>query len=101
MIKHGHIVDIASNGEEALLLMSKSHYDVVITDIGMPVMNGIQLATQARKLYPEVRIIILSGWGNSNSIQDVSEISDFVLGKPVRNKEILSAIQSVMATKVI
>ncbi|MFH0926218.1 MAG: response regulator [bacterium] len=58
----GHEVDTASNGENALSLMANKKYHVVITDIKMPVMNGIQLLRQIRQEYPMTYCIMMTGY---------------------------------------
>lgn len=55
------ILGEASNGEEALEIMSKNVPDILITDIRMPVMNGIELTKRIREKHPSVKIVFLSG----------------------------------------
>lgn len=50
----------ASNGQEALELMSKDMPDILITDIKMPLMDGIALISEVRKINPHMKILILS-----------------------------------------
>ncbi|MEV5029276.1 response regulator [Paenibacillus sp. LPE1-1-1.1] len=54
-------VRTAGNGKEAMELFEKMEPDVLITDISMPYMNGLELSEWARKAYPITRIVILSG----------------------------------------
>ncbi|OBZ11041.1 MULTISPECIES: response regulator [Bacillales] len=54
-------VRTASNGKEAMEIFEKMEPDVLITDISMPYMNGLELSEWARKMYPITRIVILSG----------------------------------------
>lgn len=54
-------VRTAGNGKEAMELFEKMEPDVLITDISMPYMNGLELSEWARKTYPITRIVILSG----------------------------------------
>lgn len=55
-------VRTAGNGKEAMELFEKMEPDVLITDISMPYMNGLELSEWARKMYPITRIVILSGY---------------------------------------
>ncbi len=50
----------ASNGIEALQLLQKENYDVVVTDISMPGMDGITMLDQIRKDYPDQKVLVLS-----------------------------------------
>lgn len=54
------IVGEAGNGEKALEFLSENHVDLLITDLAMPVMSGIELIRNARKLYPELPIAVLT-----------------------------------------
>lgn len=60
------VVGEASNGKELLGLLEGETPDVVLLDIAMPVMNGIEAASKALKLYPELRIITLSMYGEED-----------------------------------
>ena len=55
-------VRTAGNGKEAMEMFEKMEPDVLITDISMPYMNGLELSEWARKMYPITRIVILSGY---------------------------------------
>lgn len=78
----GHVVHEASSAEEALRMLQQKRFDVLITDIGLPGITGISLATQVREKWPTIRIIIASGY--SRSPEDVSVLGDGVrwLTKP-------------------
>jgi two-component system response regulator NreC len=54
------VVGEAGSGEETLQLVGRLHPDVVVLDISMPLLNGIEVARRAKQDYPEVRILILS-----------------------------------------
>ena len=56
------VVYAASNGQDALTHMDKYRPDVLITDIQMPVMDGLELIEQAKKRYPDMECIILTGY---------------------------------------
>ena len=59
-----HVIGEAQSGIEALELLHQLHVDILITDIEMPGMNGLELIRQVREQYPDIRIIILSGYSN-------------------------------------
>ena len=52
---------LASNGKEALKLMAERHFDVVLSDLFMPEMDGFDFLQRARALFPRTRVIMLSG----------------------------------------
>ncbi|MDB5729815.1 MAG: hypothetical protein JWQ00_3020, partial [Noviherbaspirillum sp.] len=63
----GHQVQGVISAEEALAVLATHSFDVLLTDIGLPGMNGIELARQATKNLPELKIIFSSGYGNLGS----------------------------------
>jgi DNA-binding response OmpR family regulator len=64
MLEHeGFDVDTAKNGEQGLSLVSKKAYDLVITDMIMPVKDGLKLIMELIRDYPELRILAISGGG--------------------------------------
>ena len=58
----GYSVLGAKNGLEALSIMSEKYVDVLISDIIMPKMNGVDLLREVRKQYPMVRVIMITGY---------------------------------------
>ena len=62
----GHTVDTAANGAEGLQKLSVRPFDLVITDRAMPHMNGDQFATAVRALYPDMPLILLTGFRRSD-----------------------------------
>ncbi len=58
----GFEVDLAENGREALEILSGKRIEIVISDIKMPVMDGVDLLREIRIHYPMVRIIMITGY---------------------------------------
>lgn len=58
----GYRVETAGNGEEALDIMAGQRFDVVISDIMMPVMNGVDLLREIRNQYPMTHTIMITGY---------------------------------------
>ncbi len=77
----GYCVQIASNGEEGLKLFESSNFDVVVTDYKMPRMNGTEFIERLRKLNPEARIILLSGFVEPLGLTESNTGADVVLAK--------------------
>ena len=88
----------ASNGKEFLELLDFINPDVVLMDIGMPVMSGIEATKIALDMRPDLKILVLSMYGESeyyNSMIDMG-VKGFVL-KDVDNDELYQAILKVYA----
>jgi CheY-like chemotaxis protein len=79
----GHQVTTAANGAEALSLFDPDQHDVVITDLGMPKVNGWQVAEHVKTLAPATRVFLLTGWGEGVTATEASKHVDQVLAKPI------------------
>ncbi len=64
----------AKNGKEALEIMSKEKIDIVVTDINMPVMNGLKLIENLNKDYPQIPVIIMSAHTEPEYIKKAEEL---------------------------
>ena len=87
----------APNGEIGLLLQKQSSVDVLITDLVMPDTDGYQVIRKARKLYPSLKIIAISGGDTSGSGEDYLPFTkligaDAVFEKPIDHDKLISFI---------
>ena len=80
------IVGEATNGQEALELIETLKPNIVISDIVMPILNGVDFSKAIQRKYPEVQIIILSSYDNFEYVKDtlLSGAADYIL-KPTLN----------------
>lgn len=60
-ICHNHDVQGASSGKEALKWIRKKPYDLVVMDLALPLMNGVQVISKIRKLNPKLNVVVLTG----------------------------------------
>ena len=83
----------AENGEAGLALFRKHRQDIVITDINMPVMDGIRMGAEIREINPEALIIAVTAYSDTRYLLDAIEIgiSNYVL-KPVNYDKLFAAI---------
>lgn len=83
------IVGCAENGQQALDKMQHLPVDILITDISMPIMTGLELIANARKIKPELRVIILSGFDDFAYLKEAMQlgIENYLL-KPINLKEL-------------
>ena len=90
------VIGEASNGKQFLDLLEKGVPDLVLLDINMPVMDGIEAATIAQKLYPELKIITLSMYGEEDYYYKMvnAGVKGFVL-KNSDIKEVRTALNVV------
>jgi CheY-like chemotaxis protein len=94
----GHKVATANGGQagiDAFRDSQKSHrlFDIVITDLGMPYVDGRQVITSIRSMSPGTPIILLTGWGQhvANDNEKAPQV-DRLLGKPPRIRELRTAL---------
>lgn len=91
----GYIVTEASCAQEALLKLERSDfpYDVLMADVGLPGMSGIELANKVAKSYPTLKILLLTGHAFVD--QDFSEMRFPILSKPFTPSVLLRTVQSL------
>jgi DNA-binding response OmpR family regulator len=96
----GHDVAVASDGQAALAcfaaaMATDAPFEAVVTDLGMPKINGIQVANEVRALSSSVRIILLTGWGErAREDKDFPDTVNRLLAKPVRIHELRAALEN-------
>lgn len=86
----------AANGEQALEIVRQTEPEIVITDIRMPFMDGIELSSILRTLHPKIKIIILSGYMEFKYAQDAIRygVCEYLL-KPVTPVKLVSTLLGV------
>jgi CheY-like chemotaxis protein len=93
---HGYQVHTAHNGYDALECMGKKRVDIVVSDIHMPGMDGFTLMTEIKTRYPDIPIILITGF----SVGEAKKIAfekgaDAFVAKPFRLKDLKCVIESV------
>lgn len=68
--QEGIEISLAANGLEGLKRLLVEPFDIVLTDLNMPRMDGLTLLREIRKLYPHILVIIITGYGSLNSAID-------------------------------
>lgn len=87
-------VDEAQNGQEAFELSSKTTYDIYVTDILMPEMNGVEFMKVLKMIDPEAIVIMITGFDDMHYTKEALEYGAFrYLTKPVNMKEFRSVIE--------
>lgn len=86
----------ASDGEMALSMILQIKPEIVITDIRMPFMDGLELSRQIKKNLPQTTIIILSGYGEFDYAKEAIKIgvTDY-LSKPITEKQLLESLEKI------
>jgi PAS domain S-box-containing protein len=89
----GHHTVEADGGREGLTRFVPEEFDLVLTDLGMPEVNGWDVAAAVKARHPACPVILLTGWGDEHTGDGSGRgLADRVLNKPVRLKELLQTI---------
>lgn len=94
---HGHAVLEAQDGAQAVELMNQHHFDLLLTDIVMPIMDGITLALKVRATRPDVPIILMTGYANeSQRAHNLSVLIEDLLSKPFNKDQLMAAVNKAL-----
>src|ERR671939_953787 len=89
----GYDVLSAARGAEALKLLAEEQVDVVVTDLGMPGMGGLEIARAAKKIAPRVPVIVVTGYAEREDVASArGQEVDAVLVKPVDPDSLAAAV---------
>ncbi|HCY90612.1 MAG TPA: response regulator [Chitinophagaceae bacterium] len=91
----GYAIEEAADGEEGLKKFSEKNYDLVLCDIKMPKLDGIEFLEKARELNPDVPVIMISGHGNIDTAVDAVKKGAFdYISKPPDLNRLLITIRN-------
>ena len=98
LLHAGHAVAVAGNGPEAIAIADGFRPDVGVLDIGLPGMNGYELARRLRKSHSRIRLIALTGYGQIGDVDAANAAGfDAHCAKPVTTTTLLEHIESARA----
>ncbi|WP_066191409.1 response regulator transcription factor [Gracilibacillus timonensis] len=92
------VIAEAGNGKEALEVLAKHRLDLVMTDVRMPVMDGIELARHCQERYPQTKVVVLSGYSDFEYVKTSMKkgVRDYLL-KPVDPDELEEVLERMKA----
>jgi two-component system cell cycle sensor histidine kinase/response regulator CckA len=95
----GYKVVEAKTGEAALELLNGGEYDLLVTDMVMPRVDGAQVIREARKLLPDLPVICISGYTEDSVLKEVESLDNLrFLSKPFSLKQLALAVKESIAT---
>jgi DNA-binding NarL/FixJ family response regulator len=100
-IKHISIIGKVRDGRQLLRLVYSKPPDLILMDINMPNINGIEAAMQVKKTHPAVKIIFISMYNDKEIIKECMRFGDGYLTKSSTAKELQNTINLVMTGKVV
>lgn len=92
---HGWTIAVAENGEKALDLLSQRPVDVVLADIKMPVMDGLELTAELRGKYPNLPVVLMTGFPSVDTAVAAlrSRVVDYVV-KPFNINQLYKLVEA-------
>ena len=101
LIKDGYHCHTSANGIEALDVLSGHDIDLVITDLKMERMDGIELLSHINRLYPDIQVIMVTGFATvSSAVEALKKGAAHYLGKPVNLDELRKTVKEVLEQKL-
>ena len=95
--RHGHDVTAVADGATAARVLSAAPFDLLVSDIVMPVMDGIALALKAEQEFPDLRIILITGFAREERrAHNLDLLIDEILPKPFTADELVSVVDRVL-----
>ena len=89
----------AYSGEDALKVIAAAVPDLMITDVSMPGMNGVELAVRVRQEYPKCKVLLFSGHSSANQLLEEAHAKghDFtLLHKPIHPRDLLECLKTTI-----
>jgi DNA-binding response OmpR family regulator len=92
----GFLVDIAKDGEEGFELADKYHYNLIITDLMMPIMNGMKFLSRLKSIGNDVPVIVITAYASIDNILSVYELGGIeVMEKPFEIGDLFDLIKRI------
>ena len=86
----------AQNGLDGAAEAKKNKIDIIITDLSMPKMNGIDMIKEIKLFNPEVKVICVSGHNESEFTKKAKELNSSFIIKPISSSELFKALGEVL-----
>lgn len=94
----GHHTDHAGSGHEALAKLESDQFDLVFTDLSMPEMDGWAVASEVRRRWPDVKVVLITGYAvPPETVDSNRELVNEVIFKPIRFDDLSSTLSQVLS----
>jgi CheY-like chemotaxis protein len=96
----GYAVKGANRGDTAVELLRKERFDLMVLDYKMPGMTGFDVYHQAKGLYPDMAVVLVTGHGSPEVITEANRLGfDSILLKPFTSDELRGTVEKVLADR--
>ncbi len=97
LVSYGFEVQTAESGEDAIRICARGKFDLLISDLGLPGMSGLDLISQIRAFDKKIRTILISGWEVDTSVNELmAKGVDSLMTKPFKIESILETLQNLV-----
>lgn len=95
--REGYDVSVATSAEEALRLMESALFDLVLSDVNMPGLSGIELLGRIKQLSPETAVLMLTAFSTAEQAVEAMKLGAYdYIGKPFKNEEIKQLVKNAL-----
>ena len=102
LVQEGYRVDVSSSGMEALQMIKRYNYHLLITDLKMPGIDGLELIKKAKKECPEIRTIMVTGYATvDTAVQSLMHGIDDYITKPFNIFKLKEAVKQTLHTSQV
>ena len=98
--KAGYAVDSVDRGTAALPLLAERHYDLLLSDIVMPEMDGIELAQRCNEISSETKVMFITGFAAVTLKANRDQPQARVLSKPFHLKDLVLEVERVLEDRI-
>lgn len=92
---------VALNGEEALQTIEQEIPDVMVLDLRMPGIDGMEVLRRVKKTHPEIQVIILSGHGSKKDEEEAKQLGAFeFLQKPMKIEHLVKVLEEAYSVRI-
>ena len=94
----GFDADGVTNGRDAMELLPSKPYDVVLLDVKMPGLGGLEVIKPIKERWPDVQVVLLTGHGSTKDVEEGMRLGAFEYAmKPVKFRDLLNIIRAASA----
>ncbi|MCD6343104.1 MAG: sigma-54-dependent Fis family transcriptional regulator, partial [Spirochaetaceae bacterium] len=98
----GYRVSLAQNGSECLKAVQSSEFDLILLDMRLPDMNGLEILQKLKETNPDIAVIVMTAYGDLESSQRAMTLGAFdFLHKPVKARAITSIVKMAMEIRLL
>ena len=98
----GHSVEAANNGLTAVEILRSGHFDVCISDVKMPDMDGVELLRTVREILPDLAVVLMTAFGTIDTAREAFKLgADDFIQKPFNNDELKLIVQRALERQAL